>query len=236
MVGKPTSLENVSNVGGLNNLLHAIGEDSPEILTAAMGVAVSGVYGPMAGMAATVGVKLLHASLKGQAWQQIAFELKKLKDAGKIQEGFIESDLGRACITELLDAIDQNPDPRRIEALRNVFLRIAMEPAKDVRATYQQQLLHIVASLSSGEVVLLSTIYRVGGRQAYTGALEWQAEMARETGFMDMDLVELNEIPLIEKHLVLPRKLSDKSGISWGNRNRLTTLGERVCEYMVEGK
>lgn len=232
---KLTSLEKVAG-GGLNNLLRAIGEDSPEILTAVLGITVAGVYGPLAGTAATIGVKFLHASLKGQAWQQIAFELKKLKDAGKIQEGFVESNLGRACITELLDAIDQNPDPKRVEALRNVFLRIAVAPEKDARATYQQQLLHIVASLSSGEVVLLSTIYRVGGRQAYTGALEWQAEMAKETGFMDMDLVELNEFPLIEKHLVLPRKLSDKSGISWGNCNRLTALGERVCEYMVVGK
>jgi hypothetical protein len=233
-IQKSPSLELAIEKGGLGNLIRAIGEDSPEILTAALGTAVTATYGPVAGVAATFGVKLLHGALKGQAWSQIAVALQSLKTAGKIKEDFEDSDLGKACLAELLEAIDRNPDPRRIQALKNAFLRIATQPGTESEAVHKQQILHIIGTLSSGEIVLLGTMYRVGGKSKYTSANEWLIEMARETGFVDEGLVGLAETPLMEKQLVLPRQYSDRSGISWGQRNRLTSLGERICTFMQE--
>jgi hypothetical protein len=117
---KSPGLEVATQKGGLGNLLRAIGEDSPEILTGVLGEVVTGVYGPVAGVAATVGVKVLHGALKGQGWRQIAAALQPLKNAGKIKEDFEDSDLGKACLAELLDAIEKNPDPRRIQALKTL--------------------------------------------------------------------------------------------------------------------
>jgi len=233
-IQKVPSLELASEKGGLGNLIRAIGEDSPEILTAVLGAAATATYGPVAGVAATFGVKLLHGALKGQAWSQVAVALQSLKTAGKIKEDFEDSDLGKACLAELLEAIDRNPDPRRIQALKNAFLRIATQPGTESEAVHQQQLLHIIGTLSSGEIALLGTMYRVGSKNKYTAASEWLSEMAHETGFVDQGLVELAEAPLMEKHLVLPRQHGDRSGIRWGQRNRLTSLGERVCTFMQE--
>jgi hypothetical protein len=233
-IQKAPSLELAVGKGGLGNLMRAIGEDSPEILTGVLGAAATAAYGPVAGLAATVGVKVLHGALKGQGWRQIAAALQPLKDAGKIKEDFEDSDLGKACLAELLDAIDRNPDPRRIQALKNAFLRIAMQPGTESEAVLQQQLLHIIGTLSSGEIVLLATMYRVGGVKKYSGAHEWLTGMANETGFVDAGLVALAETPLMEKQLVTPRQHGDRSGVIWGQRNRLTSLGERVCAFMQE--
>jgi len=229
---KTPSLELAAEKGGIGNLLRAIGEDSPEILTTVLSAAVTAQYGHAAGVAATVAVKILHAAVKGQGWRQIAVALEELKAGGKIREDFVDSDLGKACLSELLEAIDKNPDPRRIEALKNAFLRIATRPGKESEAIYQQQILHMIGTLSSGEIVLLATMYRVGGTNLYSGAHQWLNDMTRETGFIDEGLVKLAEAPLIEKHLILPRQHTDASGISWGQRNRLTGLGERVCEFI----
>lgn len=233
-IQKTPSLELAAEKGGLGNLIRAIGEDSPEILTTVLGAAVTATYGPVAGMAAIFGVKVLHGAVKGQGWRQIAVALNELKSKGRIKEDFVDSDLGKACLSELLDAIDKNPDPRRVQALKNAFLRIALQPGKDAEAVHQQQLLHLVGALSSGEIVLLATMYRVGGVNQYTGADRWLSDMANETGFLDQGLVKLSEKPLMEKHLVLPRTLVDGSGIDWGVRNRLTSLGERICLFMQD--
>jgi len=229
---KTPSLELAAEKGGLGNLLRAIGEDSPEILTTVLSAAVTAQYGHAVGVAATIAVKILHAAVKGQGWRQIAVALEELKAKGRIKEDFVDSDLGKACLSELLEAIDRDPDPRRIDALKNAFLRIATQPGKNSEAIYQQQLLHVIGTLSSGEIVLLATMYRVGGANLYSDAHRWLNDMARETGFMDEGLVKLAEAPLMERHLILPRQYGDKSGISWGQRNRLTGLGERVCEFM----
>jgi hypothetical protein len=226
------SLEVAAEKGGLGNLMRAIGEDSPEILTTVLSTAVTAQYGHAAGVAATVAVKILHAALKGQGWRQVATTLEELKAKGKINEDFVDSALGKACLAELLEAIEKNPDPRRVEALKNAFIRIATQPGKEAEAIYQQQILHMIGSLSSGEIVLLATMYRVGGSNLYTDAHQWLNDMAKETGFRDEGLVKLAEAPLMEKHLVLPRQYGDGSGISWGQHNRLTGLGERVCEFM----
>jgi len=233
-IQKASSLEVAAETGGLGNLMRAIGEDSPEILTGVLGAAATAAYGPVAGVAATVGVKVLHGALKGQGWRQIAAALQALKEAGKIKEDFEDSDLGKACLAELLDAIDRNPDPRRIKALKNAFLRIATQPGTESEAIGQQQLLHVIGTLSSGEIVLLATMYHAGGARKYSSANEWLNEMANEAGFVDAGLVALAEAPLMEKHLVTPRQHGDRSGIIWGNRNRLTTLGEHVCAFMQE--
>lgn len=234
-IQKAPNLEIAAEKGGLGNLMRAIGEDSPEILTGVAGLAATAAYGPVEGVAALLGVKVLHGALKGQGWRQIAAALLPLKKAGKIEEDFENSDLGKACLAELLDAIDKNPDPRRIQALKNAFLRIAMHPGKDAEAIYQQQILHMIGSLSSGEIVLLATMYRLATpSEKYTAATKWLEEMARETGLMEPGLVELAETPLIEKQLVTRRQHGDRSGIRWSLRNRLTSLGERVCEFMQE--
>lgn len=56
-IQKAPSLEVATQKGGLGNLLRAIGEDSPEILTGVLGAAATAAYGPVGGVAATIGVR-----------------------------------------------------------------------------------------------------------------------------------------------------------------------------------
>lgn len=230
---KSGSLERVAEEGGFVNLVKAIGEDSPEILTKTLGVAVGSILGTIAGEAAMAGTRIIHAAMKGQAWKQIASEFMKLKESGKISEDFVETDLGKACLLELLEAVDRSPDPQRIRVIKNAFLRIAADPGSANDAAIQQQLLHLIGTLSSGEIILLASAFRVGGSNQYPNADKWLNDMAHETGFREEGLVEMAEIPLMEKRLIHPRTFADKSGVKWGQRNRLTSLGERVCRLMM---
>lgn len=69
------SIEIAIQKGGLKNLVRAIAEDSPELLTSALGLAAAAAYGPVEGVAAVFGVKVLHGALKGQGLKQIAAAL-----------------------------------------------------------------------------------------------------------------------------------------------------------------
>ena len=69
----------------------------------------------------------------------------------------------------------------------------------DAEAIRQQQILHLIGTLTSGEIVLLGTMYRVGNIAKDSGAGAWLGQMAQETGLVNRELVELLEMPLIEK-------------------------------------
>jgi hypothetical protein len=226
-------LERAVQTGRVGDLLKGIAEDSPEVLTGVLGQAVSTLYGAAAGAIAVSGIKVIHSALKGSGLRQIAIEFKKLKDQGKIKEDFLDTDLGRACLSDLLGAIEQNPDPRRIQALKAAFLRIAVNPGNEAEAIYQQQLLQAIGGLTSGEIILLATMLRVGGTNTHNRADAWLNDMAGKTGFLAEGIVELAEESLIKKKLIMPRA-EDNILIRWGQCNRLTSFGERVCRFMQE--
>jgi hypothetical protein len=95
----------------------------------------------------------------------------------------------------------------------------------------------VARSLSSGEVILLTSIYRVATGEKFDttqhfGLHDWIQKMARVSGLKYGGLIELHEQNLIDKKLITPRMLPDKSGIQINPHFRLSDLGYNFCSFI----
>jgi hypothetical protein len=82
----------------------------------------------------------------------------KAKEEGKIPPDFETTEHGQSLLQEALNALWEARDQRRAEAIQNVFLGLAMNPAKESLAQVQQfQALRLVAEMSLWEVMLCSS-------------------------------------------------------------------------------
>ena len=161
------------------------------------------------------------------------------KEQGRISDEFEQSDDNLDCLQELLDFVDRDiPDSRRLEAMKNLYLNIAVNSASDTPALNNQQLMRVCRSLSSGELIVLLNAYKLGlqkteqqwGSQV---ASSWLRLVAEESGLY-VELVELNEGELIEKRLLSRRTHGDGSGVKLGHHFRVTDVGGALCEWIAE--
>jgi hypothetical protein len=207
-------------------------EESPEILTGVLGTLIPGALLP---------ARLFHAGLKGQFAKQLTVELEEFRKKGQINEDYLKSEPAAACFSDLLDFIDRiSPDPERYKAIREAFLRTMRRGEMGKGAVYAQQLLRIVYELSAGEIVVLATVYKMGSGGEVTASF-WLNDVANRSNILRSEIVEGIERSLMEKRLILPRSTeSAKSRPDfdypyikiWGQRNRLTILGQEVCELI----
>lgn len=166
-------------------------------------------------------------------------EWDKYKEKGRINDEFERSEENLDCLQELLDFIDKDiPDSQRFEAMKNLYLNIAVNSASDMPAVNRQQLMRVCRSLSSGELIVLLTAYRLGSQKTkqewgQQSARSWLGLVARESGLY-LGLVELNEGHLIEKKLLSRRTLGDGSGVTLDQHFRITDVGVALCEWIAE--
>lgn len=166
-------------------------------------------------------------------------EMKMYRKKGKIDEGYPNTEQGKACIQEMLDFLDNDsPDEIRFEFMKKILLTIMSEDINDRDSVIPQQLLKISRELSSGEIlVLLSafSIFKDGEvKSEDSNAERWLNKLAEKSGLKYSELVEIHEHNLIDKNLLTMRTYSDKSGVRLGNYNRLTKMGHAICEYVEQ--
>jgi hypothetical protein len=175
----------------------------------------------------------------GKFLSTLKTEWDRYKEKGRISDGFERSEDNLDCLQELLDFIDKDiPDSRQFEAMKNLYLNIVVHSASDVRAINSQQLMRVCRTLSSGELIVLLTAYRLGSQKTrqewgQQSARSWLDNMAKESGLY-LGLVELHEEHLIEKKLLLSRTLPDRSGAPLGQHFRLTDTGIALCEWIAQ--
>mgnify|MGYP006295317003 CR=1 FL=1 len=163
-------------------------------------------------------------------------EWDKYKEKGRISDEFEQSEDNLDCLQELLDFIDKDiPDSRRFEAMKNLYLNIAVHSASDTLDANHQQLMRVCRKLSSGELVVLLTAYKLGSRKTKEEwgsqvASSWLGTVANESG-LHAGLVELNEGELIKKGLLFQR-VNAGIGLALGRYFRVTDLGVAVCEWI----
>jgi len=166
-------------------------------------------------------------------------EWDKYKEKGRISDEFEQSEDNLDCLQELLDFIDRDvPDSRRFEAMKNLYLNIAVHSASDMPGVNLQQLMRVCRSLSSGELVVLLAAYKLGSQKTKAEwgsqvASSWLRIVADESG-LHAGLVELNEGELIKKGLLFRRTHGDGSGVTLGQHFRVTDLGVVLCEWIAE--
>lgn len=208
----------------------AIGTESPEILTGVLATVLPPVL-PI--------VRLFHAGAKNNLIKQIVIEVEEFRKKGAINEDYLKTDEAHACFSDLLDSIDKiSPDPQRYDAIRTAFLKALERRETGHSAPHAQQLLRVIYELSSGEIVVLATIYGMGSPGGRQAANVWLSEVANKSGILRSEIVEEIEMSLMDKRLIALRgDVADpkryQNIIQWGVRNRLTSLGQEVCDNFM---
>jgi hypothetical protein len=172
---------------------------------------------------------------KGQFLSRLSFEWNNFREKGKIKDDYQKSEQHYTCLQELLDFLDNDsPDEVRFDVLKKIFLVAASEDVTDRDSLLPNQYMKVCRSLTSGEVIVLSTAYKIAkrGYQEFTGASEWLKMIAEDSGLVHRELVEVHEDSLLEKRLLTPRRLGDRSGVTVNPHFRLTQLAFAICQYV----
>ncbi len=212
--------------------------DTPDILK----ISFSGLLEALTGIAASEKKDLIlsvghifQGCRKGQFLNQLINELNRYRDKGRIKDDYLNTEQHYTCLQEMYDFLDNDsPDKIRFDAMKKVFLVAASEKISDRESLLPHQYMKICRTLSSGEVIVLSTSYellKIKQRQ-HIEASVWLQDIADESGLIHPELVEMHEGELMKKNLLLPRIHSDKSGIRTGPHYRLTSLGNELCKYI----
>lgn len=178
-----------------------------------------------------VGMKLLSA---------LDEEWNHYREAGRIADDFVGTPQHRECLQEIFDFLDGDcPDEFRFEFIKRLFLAAATEKQSSRESVLPQQFMRIVKGLSSGELLVLATTFRLYKERGSKGmvaadaesAAVWLERVAENSGLGTVELVELHERVLIEKLLVTARRRGDLSGIFPANY-RLSKLAIQLCEFV----
>lgn len=180
-------------------------------------------------------VRVAHAILKGKMFEQLASEVKYLRDKGKLPEDFADKKYGYQSWVDLLKIIDDEaPDEDRMEALKAMFYASNKVNVADGQRIVDYQLFQIAKKLSSNHLMVLKAAYelhqdgrqlsRLGGNTSYR---DWANVVAGLVGHNLADLIEHADPLLVENQLFSPR--FDSGGIRIAPK-RLTELGVKFCK------
>jgi hypothetical protein len=210
-----------------------------------LGPALEAVTGAFAVGARHFGVsagRMAQAILKGQMYEQFAYEMRTLREAGKLPKNPGATKHEIFTWAELMKIIDDEcPDEERLDALKAAFYAVNKIRDGDADQIVSYQLWQITKELRSGDILLLHSMYTRVSSSAGAHARDWVAHMAKISGLVIPELVERYEKRLTDLLLMTPRvQVADDSrngylgsGINSVN-NRLTFLGVRLCQN-IEG-
>jgi hypothetical protein len=180
---------------------------------------------------------LLQGLLKGKFLNQMIREWDEYRDKGKIKDDYQSTEQHFECLQEMLAFLDNdNPDQIRFNVMKQIFLKAACEDKTDRDSIIPQQFMKVCRKLSSGEIIVLSTTYRIALTKYpnVNGAIGWIELIARESCLEHPALVEVHEETLMAKRFLTQRTLADGSGVYLDPHFRLTSLGFGVCQFIED--
>jgi len=173
---------------------------------------------------------------KGQFLSKFLSEWNAYRDKGRIPKDYHETEQHHTCLQEMLEFLDHDsPDEIRFEVMKKVFLVAATETVSDRNSLLPYQFLRLCRGMSSGEVIVLNSTYRIAKSEQFRdihAANQWLDVIAKKSGLSHKSLVEIYEEDLIKKHLISRRVHSDQSGVAVTPHFRLTSLGLELCDYI----
>ncbi|MDD2303502.1 MAG: hypothetical protein PHP53_02305 [Prolixibacteraceae bacterium] len=182
--------------------------------------------------------RLLRGLRSGKFLTILNEEWKRFQVEGKISTNYEFSESYYDSLSEILEYLDTDiPNHKIFNVLKDIFIKSAIENQKEDLLPIQ--FLKIAKSLDEGELIVLSTIYRLYKNKAYANsktrletAHNYLELIAKESGLKYNSLVEIHEQRLISKKMLSARKYSDGSGVEIEPFFRLTSLGKSFCEYI----
>ncbi len=170
--------------------------------------------------------------------KQFRDEWDKYIEKGIIKDDYQYTDQHLTCLQEMLDFLENDiTDELRFMVLKKIFFVAAKEEILDRDNPLPAMYIKICRSLSSGEILVLKTIFDSLTTAPWkdiigNSASDWLNYISKKSGLLYPELVELYEQELIVKNLITPREHTDKSGINKGEHFRLTNLGYNLCCYI----
>lgn len=167
-------------------------------------------------------------------------EWNRYREKGKVKEDYQYSEQHHVCLQELLEFLDKDsPDEIRFKIMKQIFLVAASEEMSNRDSFLPQEFMKIARSLTDGEVLLLTSIWNIastheGKYDNHYSASRWIEEVTDASGMKHKALVEIHEQGLMDKRLISPRQLGDRSGVIVEPYYRLTDLGYDFCRYISQ--
>jgi hypothetical protein len=166
-------------------------------------------------------------------------EWEKYREKGRIPDDYLKTEQHKECLLEILDYLDKAlPDEITFSFLKKLFLVASIEKVSTRNSLLPQHYIRIIRKLSPGAILILNTTYLIAkegiAKEQTTdrSARLWLIKVAEKSGLMYHELVENYEEELIKYNLITDRHHTDRSGIFYGNHNRLTELGLNLCTYI----
>jgi len=134
---------------------------------------VKGAGGCLAREAGKIGLGILIQKGIGE----LASRIRKAKEEKKIPEDFESTEHGATLLQEALNALLEGLDHERAEAVKSVFLGLAMTPVEvSLEKVQQIEIMRITSSLTTWEVVLINALERYS-KEVYDPMLaqRWKA-------------------------------------------------------------
>ena len=215
--------------------------ETEDVLATTMESIVAGLMGIASSERKELILAVGHIFQRARAYgflEALTREWNEFQAKGKVDPDYTKSEQHRACLQELLDFLDKDsPDQIRFDAIKSIFLSAATEHLSSRDSFLPQQYMRTCRSLSSGEVVVLKTIYETVQQDKWNrkenSSVAWLRAVAARSGLQHVELVEVHERCLIEKHLLTPRLHPDQSGIQLNDHWRLTDFGWALCRFIV---
>lgn len=221
--------------------LKSFEQDTESVIENTLKELVSGLTGVATSSKNDLILSLSHTFQKmrgGQLLAVLSDEWDRYKEKGKVKDDYQFTEQHKVCLQELLEFLDKDsPDEVRFSILKQIFLVAASEEVSDRESILPQQFMKIARSLSDGEVMLLTAIWKISNEhkgeydQNYSAA-QWIDEVTVVSGMKYKELVEIHEQELIDKRLLTPRRHGDNSGITVRPNYRLTDLGCDLCHFI----
>lgn len=169
--------------------------------------------------------RIAQGLVRGQIYEGLAYEWRRLREAGKLPENLGEMKHGLHTWAELMKIIDEEcPDADRLEALKAAFYAVNKVNASDAERIQAYQLWQIAKQLRSGDIVLLKTLFRYDNHVDNTPDEQWDRFVGDKSGFGITELLALHVTKLRE--LLLVRQ----SGGHSAAKSQITNLGRHVCQ------
>jgi hypothetical protein len=229
MSGK-SDLKRVAKEDGVFALLKSILAQFDAVATGAMGTEKSQFF--------MIPGRLVQAFRNKTFIEQLGVEVEQLRAKGKLRPDFEQSADGKSSLQELFAALEEPPvDDAKFQALKSIFIAAATGETSD--GVPPQLILSVARSLSSGELIVLATAYRISREgfkhtvsESYVG---WVKTIAEMSGIGLTGMIQDFAEQLAAKKLINPRHYGDGSGMSLGKHFGLTDFGIRLCELIERG-
>ncbi len=198
-----------------------------EMITGAFAIGKSGTV--------QVGGRLIQGAMKGNFAKQVGREIQFLIKSGRIEEDYMNRRYAFQTLGELLSFIDSEaPNEDRFKAVKALFYSIIdKESSGEEIARYQ--LFRISQKLNSSQLLTLKGANALKKKgEAPSSASTWRLSVAREVGHNLTGLIMSSEETLIKEGLIGETTHADKSGIKNYENSRLTDLGTKLIELIIE--